>query len=58
MSDYDRMRQRHYDGMCGGDCPECYRQQREEHERDRYEEYLREKAEREAAEKVAEEEKA
>lgn len=30
MNDYDRMRQRHHDGMCGGACPECYEQRAEE----------------------------
>jgi len=25
VNDYERMQQRHHDGMCGGGCPECYR---------------------------------
>ena len=32
MNDYDRMRQRHHDGMCGGDCPECDVRRRRENE--------------------------
>ena len=32
MNDYERMRQRHHDGMCGGACAECEAQHRREHE--------------------------
>jgi len=26
------IRERHWNGMCGGDCPECVKQQRAEHD--------------------------
>jgi hypothetical protein len=35
MNDYERMRQKHHDGMCGGGCPECYEDQRDDDERRR-----------------------
>ena len=50
-TDYERMRERHHNGMCGGDCPECYVQQREEayreQERQAAYEWAREEQERE-----------
>ena len=37
-NDYQRIAQRHHDGMCDGACPECDRQQYEERQRDDTEE--------------------
>lgn len=44
MNDYDKMRERHYNGTCGGGCSECVNEQEQDIERRRYEESIQEAA--------------